>query len=84
VLRVWRIAVALSLSCLLGACSTTRVTLTYVPDALHPAEAGAAGIAVGEFVDRRGESASWLGAIRGGYGAALKTIETQRPLAGLV
>jgi len=39
---------------------------------------------VGQFTDYRGHGSNWLGAIRGGYGNPLKTIETNVPVKNIV
>jgi hypothetical protein len=41
-------------------------------------------MAVGQFTDHRGHGSHWLGAIRGGFGNPLKTIETQIPVKDVV
>jgi uncharacterized lipoprotein YajG len=69
----------------LSACSTTGVGLHYTPSAALPQPSTTiAAVTVGSFVDQRGESATWLGAIRGGYGNAIKKLESERPVAELV
>lgn len=71
--------------CLVGACSTNSVGLSYRPTAtVVAATANSAAVSVGSFIDQRGESATWFGAIRGGYGSALKTLEATPSVAALV
>jgi hypothetical protein len=41
-------------------------------------------VAVDSFIDARGEPATYLGAIRGGFGQPLKTLESDRPAAEVV
>ena len=79
-------ALALSIAVLaVSACSTNRVGLTYQssPAVVIPS-ASSAMLSVGSFVDRRGETATWFGAIRGGYGNPLKTLEATQSISVLV
>jgi hypothetical protein len=70
---------------LLSACSTTSVGLRYATSTPPPlASPSVPSVAVGAFVDQRGESSTWLGAIRGGYGNVIKKLESERPVAELV
>jgi len=69
---------------LLSACGTTQVGLSYQAARAGPAIEGAAPVAVGTFKDQRGEPEHWIGAIRGGFGNPLKTIETSQPVSQLV
>jgi len=39
---------------------------------------------VGSFIDQRGESPTWLGSIRGGYGIPLKTLDATPSVSSLV
>lgn len=70
-----RYGLMVALVCLTAACSTTQTTLNYQsgkpvsPSSIRPL------FAVGSFSDDRGTDAHWLGAIRGGLGQPLKTIE---------
>ncbi|NJD05087.1 MAG: hypothetical protein FIA97_01135 [Methylococcaceae bacterium] len=70
---------------LLSACGTTSVGLRYTPK-VPPAKVSGivAPVVVGGFVDQRGESPKWIGAIRGGYGNPLKVLETEQPVSELV
>lgn len=75
----------LPLLSMLSGCSTTSVGLTYAPPAAVVKATPAAPIMVGTFVDQRGVTPStWLGAIRGGFGNPLKTLEADRPVSALV
>ena len=59
--------------------------LKYEPSAsVTKTSATAPSVAVGSFVDSRGEPANWLGAIRGGFGNPLKNLESGLPVATLV
>jgi uncharacterized lipoprotein YajG len=70
---------------LLSACSTTSVNLRYEATSnIALAAPGAPVVTVGTFIDKRGEPAHWLGAIRGGFGNPLKNIESDQPVAILV
>ncbi len=69
----------------LSACSTTSVGLKYTAAAsVAKVPATASPVLLGTFLDQRGEPANWLGAIRGGYGNPLKTLEAERPVSELV
>lgn len=59
----------------LVACSTTPVTLDYKPAQAEPPPRVEPLVAVGDFADDRGTDPHWLGAIRGGMGNPLKTLE---------
>jgi hypothetical protein len=67
-------------------CTTSAVSLSYAPGAApKPADRSAtAQVSVGDFSDNRREPARWIGAIRGGYGNPLKTLETDKPVNTLV
>jgi len=70
----------------LSACVTDTVTVGYRPVAATP-RAGlepSARVDVGDFTDNRHEPARWVGAIRGGYGNPLKTVETDKPVSDVV
>ena len=70
------------LACL-SACSTNSFRLTYKPPA-SIVPAAAPTISVGSFVDQRGETATWFGAIRGGYGNPLKKLEADPSVSDLI
>ena len=79
------VVAALSLVSL--ACSTNTVGLAYAPTTAPPAAAAAtpaAKVSVGDFTDNRHEPVRWIGAIRGGFGNPLKTLETDKPVSDLV
>lgn len=68
-----------------GCTSTTSVGLRYTaPPTIARATTASAKVMPGTFIDQRGEPATWLGAIRGGYGNPLKNLESDRPVAELV
>lgn len=68
-----------------AACSTNSVGLSYVPSSPPQAVPGAkARVSVGDFTDDRGEPARWLGAIRGGFGNPVKTLESADPVSEVV
>lgn len=78
---------ALFLLALLAACGTTAVDIGYTPPTATVAAAGTPIVEIveiGEFSDQRGEPSTWLGAIRGGFGNPLKTLETSKPVANVV
>jgi uncharacterized lipoprotein YajG len=69
----------------LSACGTTSVGLKYAaPPSVAQASARAQPLMVDNFADKRGEPATWLGAIRGGFGNPLKNLESDRPVSELV
>jgi len=80
-----KIALALIAVVSLAGCGTTAVGLKYqAPAGLSRAAASAPATLVGSFDDKRGEPATWLGAIRGGFGNPLKNLESDRPVAEVV
>lgn len=69
----------------LVACGTTAVTLKYDPANVQQAAASAQqSIAIASVTDKRKHDPNWLGAIRGGFGNPLKTLETSMPVKDLV
>jgi uncharacterized lipoprotein YajG len=70
--------------CLLAGCSTNSVGLTYKPTTTIVPIASSASVAVGSFVDSRGESATWFGAIRGGFGSPIKVLEAASSISIVV
>lgn len=80
-----RILLAILLAGALAACGTTNVGLKYsAAPTVARASIDAQPVRVGPFADLRGESATWLGVIRGGFGNHLKTLEADRPAVELV
>ncbi len=80
------LAAVLGLAMLTG-CGTTSVGLKYAPTAGAASGRVAASVqpvSVGVFVDKRNEKPTWLGAIRGGFGNPLKTLESSQPVADVV
>lgn len=70
---------------LLSACSTTNVGLKYVPTTtVANTQDAQYAVAIGPFLDKREETGTWLGAIRGGYGNPIKNLEAERPVAEMV
>lgn len=67
-----------------SACSTTPVGLTYDPVAASASKPGQPSLQVTAVTDGRKHDANWLGAIRGGYGNPLKTLETPVPVKDVV
>jgi uncharacterized lipoprotein YajG len=66
-------------------CSTTGVVLQYAPPQnVSAVQAGSCSSSVGAFEDKHGEPATYLGAIRGGFGNPLKTLESSTPVAAVV
>jgi hypothetical protein len=82
-----RIILALALVVQLGlvaGCVTDTVSLGYKAAGQITAASSGAAVSVGSFLDQRGETATWIGAVRGGYGNPLKKLETDKPVAVLV
>lgn len=80
------LAAVLGLAMLTG-CGTTSVGLKYAPtEGATPSRVAASvqPVSVGAFVDKRNEKPTWLGAIRGGFGNPLKTLESSQPVAEVV
>jgi hypothetical protein len=67
-----------------GACSTTKVALPYVPAPTTTAITANPIIEMGSVVDERKNGTHALGAIRNGFGGSLKILETQPPVAEVV
>ncbi|WP_296807738.1 SHOCT domain-containing protein [Thiocapsa sp.] len=75
--------VLFTLLCLaLIGCSTTQVQMQH--KSYRGERADNPIIAIGQFSDYRKHDANWLGAIRGGYGNPLKTLETPKPVKDIV
>jgi uncharacterized lipoprotein YajG len=82
VAKLWAASIA---ALALTACSTNSVGLTYKPSAtIVPAKANSATVSVGSFVDQRGETANWIGAVRGGYGQQMKKLEATPSVSAVV
>ena len=80
-----RFALLAVVAFLFSGCSTTGVALKYAPPQnVVTAAAGTDAVSVGTFEDKRGEPATYLGAIRGGFGNPLKTLESSTPVATVV
>jgi uncharacterized lipoprotein YajG len=76
---------AILVAALLAGCETTQVGLTYDPSSAKVGSASAAeSVEVTSVVDHRKHAANWLGAIRGGFGNPLKTLETTGSVKDLV
>src|ERR1700730_15585860 len=76
-------ALVMQLSIVAG-CVTDTVSLGYKPAAqITPVNSGTA-VSVGSFVYPRGETSTWIGAVRGGYGNPLKPLQTDKPVSALV
>ena len=83
-IRLLLAAAGLASFALLAGCSTTQVGLKYEAPASASKARNDASVSIGTFVDSRGNGANWLGAIRGGFGNPLKTLESDVPVAKLV
>jgi hypothetical protein len=73
-MHIRRLASTAVLALLVGGCSSTSVSLKYQADSTGAAAARTPLVRVDKFVDERGTDPRWLGAVRGGYGNALKTL----------
>jgi len=60
---------------------TSKVDLKYEAPTDVTTVAGSPPVSVGTFVDQRGESPTWIGAIRNGYGSPVTNIESNEPAA---
>jgi uncharacterized lipoprotein YajG len=70
---------------LLGACGTNNLALQYKSTVTNVAPvSNVSPVSVGLFVDQRGETATWFGAIRGGFGNPLKILEATPSVAAVV
>jgi hypothetical protein len=70
---------------LLAACGTTQTKLSYSPTySAAKLSPDAQPLSVGTFSDQRGETPTWYGAIRGGFGNPLKVLESDKPIASIV
>ncbi|MDO8926469.1 MAG: YajG family lipoprotein [Sideroxyarcus sp.] len=81
-----RLAVVLCLAILTG-CSTTSVGLKYgvsAGDKPGKYEVPVLPVSVGVFTDKRHDSPTWLGAVRGGFGNPLKTLESSQPVSNVI
>lgn len=79
-----RYLVFIFLMALLLGCSTTRVGISYNSPVISQTLTNTRPLEIGSFIDQRGEPATWLGAIRGGYGNPLKNLESNAPVSQLV
>lgn len=78
------ILIALCLGSLAACTTATKVDLKYAPTtSIQPAKTSAA-VKVGSFIDSRGETKTWIGTIRGGFGNHLKDLDTTEPLSKVV
>lgn len=70
--------------CAVAGCTTSQVELPYAGKGMSGTSPQQAVVNVGVFTDQRKHAANWLGAIRGGYGNPLKTLETPIPVSQVV
>jgi len=70
----------------MAGCSTTAVPLKYAPPATVAAPTALGSpVVVGSFEDSRNEpDQRWIGAIRGGFGNSVRTLQADMPVADLV
>jgi uncharacterized lipoprotein YajG len=76
-------ALVLTLGIVAG-CVTDTVSLGYKSVGQLTAANSGTAVSVGSFVDHRGETPTWIGAVRGGFGNPLKTLQTDKPVSALV
>ena len=78
-------ALAVTMLLVVSGCVSSDVALPYDASAASPAPAAAQGsIQVTVVTDRRKHGPNWLGAIRGGMGNPLKTLNTAQPVKDVV
>ncbi len=82
-MQALRIAVVLVVALWLAACGTVTVPVTYTPPA-NVIQANLPVVSIGVFADKRNEAPTYIGAVRGGFGNPLKTINTSEPVSDLV
>jgi uncharacterized lipoprotein YajG len=82
-MRFLRALLACTVLAALYGCSTNNVRLSYSPS-VSIVRSTAPAISVGSFTDQRGETPTWFGAIRGGYGNPLKKLEADPSVAELI
>ena len=63
---------------------TAKVEMKYEAPTSVASASGSPAVSVGTFSDQRGESATWIGAIRNGYGSPVINIDLNEPAATLV
>jgi uncharacterized lipoprotein YajG len=84
-MNVFKSAAASLAALVIGACSTNSVGLSYKPPTtIVVAKSDVPIVSVGSMVDQRGETATWFGAIRGGYGNPLKKLEATPSVSAVV
>jgi uncharacterized lipoprotein YajG len=84
-MKVFQFAAASLAALVIGACSTNSVGLSYKsPTAFVVAKSDVPIVSVGPMVDQRGETATWFGAIRGGFGNPLKKLEATPSVSAVV
>jgi uncharacterized lipoprotein YajG len=83
-LKPLKIFAAFALAMLTAACSTTAVSLRYDPSALPAGTAKGPAVVGLTVVDNRQLDPTHLGAIRGGMGQPLKTLELDKPVTDVV
>nr|WP_231372020.1 MULTISPECIES: YajG family lipoprotein [unclassified Thioalkalivibrio] len=82
-MSITRMAVVLLGGFMVAGCTTTPVTLD--PASSPESESvGEANVEMGPVTDSRQHGANWLGAIRGGFGNPLQTLETEEPVSDVV
>lgn len=69
---------------IVAGCVTDTVSLAYKPAGQAARVSSGTAVSVGSFVDQRGETSTWIGAVRGGFGNPLKKLETDKPVSTLV
>lgn len=72
------------LSILTACTATSKVDLRYSPPSNVQAAKQNAAVNVGSFTDSRGETKTWVGTIRGGFGNHLKDLDTNEPVSKVV
>ena len=84
-MRRFHLLVASVACAALVGCGTTRAPLTYQAPATVQKSSRGGQVAMGSFVDSRGEAdPTWAGAIRGGFGNPVKVLALDKPVAEVV
>mgnify|MGYP006282730423 FL=1 len=69
----------------LAGCTTQQVDLRYQDTHTYDVDTSdLTSVQMGDVEDERGHGTNWLGAIRGGFGQPLKTLETDGPVKNVV
>ena len=80
-----RVLAILVLGFLVVGCTTQKVNLAYQDTHAYDVDTSdLTSLQMGDVEDERGHGTNWLGAIRGGFGNPVKTLETEEPVKEVV